>query len=109
MMFEPIPSVNPMETEHQNLSDMAPGCIYGNNEDTEILAKGQLIYLTLWENGTGRELAADHQVEMIDGKDGVLSFHGDRVQEFGWLLACWHQESLRPFFDALGLKVKEED
>ena len=107
MSFEPIPSVNEMQTANQDLSTIPTGCLYGVYDDPEIVGKGQMLYLTLWEHGAGRELAADHDVEMVESADDVLRLHASREQEFSWILACWQHEALRPFFDVLGLKVKE--
>ena len=107
MSFDPMSSVNEMEMAIQNLADMPSGCIYGTHGDPDLLPKGQLLYLTLWEHGVGRELAADHDVEMVESADDVLRLHASREQEFNWILACWQHEALRPFFDVLGLKVKE--
>ncbi len=74
MIFEPIPSVNPMEREDHPLEKVEKGCLYASGRPTDLLARGQMLYLTLWENGTGRELAADHGVQMIDSSEGVLEF-----------------------------------
>ncbi len=107
-LFPPIPSVTEMESDGgAALSQVPTGRLYGVLGDPDLLPKAQLLYLTLWENGIGRELAADHDVEMVESADDVLRFHGSRDQECAWLLDCWRHETLRPFFDALDLKVKE--
>lgn len=108
MDLEPIESVGDLHPGFQSMWGLPSGTVYCHETDVEDMhTKAKYLYLSLWEHGTGRELAKDHDIEGVDDKGGKLVFNGTREQECAWILDCWQHEDLRPFFDAVELLVKE--
>lgn len=102
--FEDMPSVQGHPAEYGSIirGDIRAT---SNVSSDELTRRFKYLILSLAENPVARQLATKYEVAFHESNAGVLDYSGHQQDRIDFIVACWHEPSLRSLFNVLELDV----